>query len=192
MALREGYGTGSYSAGKYGVAEVLLGQAAVNVSVTTTASGKYVIGGQEYDDRLRDGYGKGRYGVAKYGQSTLDKGASAVSVTSSVSQADAQRVQNGVSAPSCAITTTVNIIDVRQSGATATPAVTTTAQGFFDATGQAVVTPTLTTTVSYVRIRPFSASEATTATVTQRDARFKWIPRTSPSDTWTEADYRGD
>ena len=192
MALRVGYGTGVYNAGKYGVAEVQIGQAAVNVSVTTTVSGKYVYGGEEYDHRLRDGYGKGRYGRAKYGQSTLDKGAAAVSVTSSVSQADAQRVQNAAATPSCAVTTTASIIEVKQSGATPTPTLTTTAQGFFDATGAATVSPALTTTVSYVRIRPFSAAEATEATVTQKDARFKWIPRTPPTDTWTEAEYRGD
>lgn len=192
MALREGYGTGAYNAGKYGVSAYRLGEATVNVSVTTTVSGKYVYGGEEYDFRLRDGYGKGRYGRARYGQSTLDKSAAAVSVTSSVSQADAQRVRLGAATPSCAVTSTASIIEVKQSGATPTPTSTVTAQGFFSATGQATVSPALTTTVSYVRIRKFSASEATEATVTQKDARFKWIPRTPPTDTWTEAAYRGD
>ena len=75
MGLRTGYGTGSYGVYKYGLPQVITGQAVATATVTSTAVGKYVYGGQEYDDRLRDGYGTGRYGRGRYGQSTLDKGA---------------------------------------------------------------------------------------------------------------------
>ena len=193
MALREGYGTGVYNSGKYGIAEVVLGQATATATVTASATGKYVYGGQEYDHRLRDGYGTGRYGRAKYGQSTLDKGAAAVSVTSVVSRAFAERVRPfGAAEPTVTCTTTCSAIEVNQSGATPTPTATATAQGFYSATGSATANPQLSPTVSYVRIRPFAATRETAATVTQRDARYKWIPRTPPTDSWTEAAHRGD
>ena len=184
MALREGYGTGVYNSGKYGNAEVVLGQASASGTGSASATGKYVYGGQEYDHRLRDGYGTGRYGRAKYGQSTLDKGAAAVSVTSVVSRAFAERVRPfGAAEPTATCTTTCSAIEVKQSGATPNPTAPTTA---------ATATPQLSPTVSYVRIRPFAATRETAATVTQREARYKWIPRTPPTDSWTEAAHRGD
>ena len=191
MGLRTGYGTGSYGAYKYGLPQVITGQAVASATVTSTAVGKYVYGGQEYDDRLRDGYGIARYGRGLYGQSTLDKGAAVVSVPSVVSQADAVRVRPFGAASTTAIVTSTCIgVRVHQPQSTATPTVTTTAQGFYSATGAATSTPTVTPSITYLRIRPFEATEACASSVTQNDARYKWIPVTGPSDTWTEAPSR--
>tara|TARA_R100000734_G_C3315258_1_gene107152 strand:+ start:1121 stop:1702 length:582 start_codon:yes stop_codon:yes gene_type:complete len=191
MGLRTGYGTGSYGAHKYGLPQVITGQAVATATVTSTAVGKYVYGGQEYDERLRDGYGVGRYGRGLYGQSTLDKGAAAVSVTSVVSQADAERVRPfGAASTTATVTTTTVGVRIHQGQSTATPTVTTAAQGFYSATGAATATPTVAPNITYLRIRPFEATEACTSEVTQKDARYKWIPVTDPSDTWTEAPSR--
>ena len=141
---------------------------------------------------LRTGFGTGAYSAGKYGYPEVFEGQSAVSVTSVVSQADAQRIHLGGAAASASTSSVVSAQRIAIASASITPAISVTANGYFSSVGRAAVTITASMTDSYVRIRPFSASESVTSEVSQRDARYKWIPVTKPTDTWTEASYRGD
>ena len=141
---------------------------------------------------LRTGYGTGAYSAGKYGYPEVLLAASAVSVTSVVSQADAERIHLGSASASSASATTTAAQRIQQPTVSDSASISVTANGYFSAVGAATVAITASMTDSYVRIRPFSASESLTSEVSQRDARYKWIPVTQPTDTWTEASYRGD
>jgi hypothetical protein len=141
---------------------------------------------------LRTGYGTGAYTVGKYGLPQVYIGASAVSVTSVVSQADSERVRLAAAAAGPASSVTVSAQRIQKSAIADSSASTATAAGYTALAGAVADTVTASVSISYVRIRPFSAADSMASTVTQRDARYKWIPITSPSDTWTPADYRGN
>lgn len=192
MALRTGYDTGAYSAGKYGYPQVWEAQATATPSASATAVGKYFIGGLEVDYRLRTGYGTSVYGTNQYGDPDLWRVPVAVSVTSVVAQADGQRIRLSGAADTSTATPAAVAQRIQQPTVSDSSAASIVANGYFSATGAATATITASMTDSYVRIRPFSASESLTSDVSQRDARYKWIPVTQPTDTWTEASYRGD
>lgn len=192
MALRTGYDTGAYSAGKYGYPQVWEAQATATPSASATAVGKYVYGGAEFDYRLRTGYGTSAYGTNQYGDPDLWRVPVAVSVTSVVAQADGQRIHLSGAADTSTATPAAVAQRIQQPTVSDSSAVSIAANGYFSAVGAATATITASMTDSYVRIRPFSASESLTSEVSQRDARYKWIPVTQPTDTWTEASYRGD
>ena len=192
MALRTGYDTGAYSAGKYGYPQVWEAQATATPSASATAVGKYFIGGLEVDYRLRTGYGTSVYGTNQYGDPDLWRVPVAVSVTSVVAQADGQRIHLSGAADTSTATPAAVAQRIQQPAASDSSAVSIVANGYFSAVGAATATITASMTDSYVRIRPFSASESLTSELSQRDARYKWIPVTQPTDTWTEASYRGD
>ena len=140
---------------------------------------------------LRTGYGTGSYSVGKYGYPQVYEGASAVSVTSSVTQADFERlisasIADSLSSAASIVGTRVRLLSVADSSS-----VIFTAQGYTSIVGAASDSASASVAVNYVRIRPFSASDNAGSEV-GTFARYKWIEQINASETWTESDYRGD
>ena len=204
MALRSTYNTGVHGSGFYGIQETTQGAASASWSVSAsassvtvvraaataaisssaTASGEIIKDGAvtanvlsvvtssaiEYvrNDGFRAGYGLNTYGSYIYGEN--------------------YSVEDGSATASISVTPTVNYQVVRQ--VTATPAVTVsaTAQGFMSVVGAATVTVSITPNIEYNRIRLFSASDDILGD-TVVSARYKWLPATDPTTTWTTSDY---
>ena len=140
---------------------------------------------------LRTGYGTGSYNVGKYGYPQVYEGASAVSVTSSITQADYERVRLSSADPSATASVSLSFNRVRIAGASDSSAVTMTSDGYLSITGAAAASCAASVAINYVRIRPFSASDTSNSDV-GTFARYKWIEQINASETWTESDYRGD
>ena len=202
MALRAGYGTGPYNVARYGYPQVYEATVADSSAASVTVSGAYTrlatvsvnITSGASDPRLvqrRVGYGTGPYSEARYGYPEIWEGASAVSVTSSVTQADYERIKNAASTDASAASTSMVGVRVRLGDIADTSTATGTAQGFMSIVGAAADSATASVAINYVRIRPFSASDNAGSEV-GTFARYKWIEQINASETWTESDYRGD
>lgn len=204
MALRSTYNTGVHGSGFYGIQETTQGAASASWSVSASASSVTVVGAAataaisssatasgeiikdgavaanvlsvvtsaavEYDSvaGFRAGYGLNTYGSYIYGEN--------------------YSVEEGSATASISVTPTVSYQVVRQ--VTATPAVTVsaTAQGFMSIVGAASDTVSITPNIEYNRIRLFSASDDILGD-TVVSARYKWLPATDPTTTWTTSDY---
>ena len=201
MALRAGYGTGPYNVARYGYPQVYESSVADSSAASVTVSGSYVFQvsasatatstGISRLVRRRLGYGTGPYSEARYGYPEIWEGASAVSVTSSVTQADYERIKNAVAADSSAASTSMVGVRVRLGDIADTSTAIATAQGFMSIVGAAAGSATSSVAINYVRIRPFAASDNAGSEV-GTFARYKWIEQINASETWTESDYRGD
>lgn len=201
MALRAGYGTGPYNVARYGYPQVYESSVADSSAASVTVSGFYVFqvsasttatsAGTSRLVRRRLGYGTGPYSEARYGYPEIWEGASAVSVTSSVTQADYERIQNSAVADASAASTAMVGVRVRLGDIADTSTATGTAQAFLAIVGTAAAASTSSVAINYVRIRPFAASD-TSDTDVGTFARYKWIEQINASETWTESDYRGD
>lgn len=201
MALRAGYGTGPYNVARYGYPQVYESSVADSSVASVTVSGSYVFqvsalatatsAGTSRLVRRRLGYGTGPYSEARYGYPEIWEGASAVSVTSSVTQADYERIKNAASTDASAASTSMVGVRVRLGDIADTSTATGTAQGFMSIVGAAADSATASVAINYVRIRPFSASDNAGSDV-GTFARYKWIEQINASETWTESDYRGD
>lgn len=204
MALRSTYDTGEYGSGLYGEPEttqfsatvsfgvsvsanavtVVRAAATAAISSSATASGLIVKDGAvtanvlsvvtssaiEYvrNDGFRAGYGLNTYGSYIYGEN--------------------YSVEDGIATASISVTPTVSYQVVRQ--VTATPAikVTPSAQGFMSIVGAVSDTVSITPNIEYNRVRLFSASDDILGD-TVVSARYKWLPATDPTTTWTTSDY---
>ena len=202
MALRAGYGTGPYNVARYGYPQVYESSVADSSAASVTVSGAYTklatvsvnVTSGASDPRLvkrRVGYGTGPYSEARYGYPEIWEGASAVSVTSSVTQADYERIKNAAVADSSTSSTSMVGVRVRLGDIADTSTATATAQGFMSIVGAAAGSATSSVAINYVRIRPFAASD-TSDTEVGTFARYKWIEQINASETWAESDYRGD
>ena len=201
MALRAGYGTGPYNVARYGYPQVYESSVADSSAASVTVSGSYVFQvsasttatstGTSRLVRRRLGYGTGPYSEARYGYPEIWEGASAVSVTSSVTQADYERIKNAVVADSSTSSTSMVGVRVRLGDIADTSTATFSAQAFLAIVGAAAGSATSSVAINYVRIRPFAASD-TSDTEVGTFARYKWIEQINASETWTESDYRGD
>lgn len=201
MALRAGYGTGPYNVARYGYPQVYEASVADSSAASVTVSGSYVFQvsasatatstGISRLVRRRLGYGTGPYSEARYGYPEIWEGASAVSVTSSVTQADYERIKNAVVADSPTSSTSMVGVRVRLGDIADTSTATGAAQAFLAIVGAAAGSATSSVAINYVRIRPFAASD-TSDTEVGTFARYKWIEQINASETWTESDYRGD
>lgn len=201
MALRAGYGTGPYNVARYGYPQVYEASVADSSAASVTVSGSYVFQvsalatatstGTSRLVRRRLGYGTGPYSEARYGYPEIWEGASAVSVTSSVTQADYERIQNSAVADSSTSSTSMVGVRVRLGDIADTSTATGTAQAFLAIVGAAAGSATSSVAINYVRIRPFAASDNAGSEV-GTFARYKWIEQINASETWTESDYRGD
>lgn len=204
MALRSTYNTGVHGSGFYGIQETTQGAASASWSVSASASSVTVVRAAataaisssasasgiivkdgavtanvlsvvtssaiEYvrNDGFRAGYGLNTYGSYIYGEN--------------------YSVEDGVAAVNISITPTVSYQVVRQ--VTATPAITVTpsAQGFMSIVGAVSDTVSITPNIEYNRVRLFSASDDILGD-TVVSARYKWLPATDPTTTWTTSDY---
>ena len=201
MALRAGYGTGPYNVARYGYPQVYESSVADSSAASVTVSGSYVFQvsasttatstGTSRLVRRRLGYGTGPYSEARYGYPEIWEGASAVSVTSSVTQADYERIKNAVVADTPTSSTSMVGVRVRLGDIADTSTATGTAQAFLAIVGAAAGSATSSVAINYVRIRPFAASDNADTEV-GTFARYKWIEQINASETWTESDYRGD
>ena len=201
MALRAGYGTGPYNVARYGYPQVYESSVADSSAASVTVSGSYVFQvsasatatstGISRLVRRRLGYGTGPYSEARYGYPEIWEGASAVSVTSSVTQADYERIKNAVVADSSTSSTSMAGVRVRLGDIADTSTAIATAQGFMSIVGAAAGSAMSSVAINYVRIRPFAASDNAGSEV-GTFARYKWIEQINASETWTESDYRGD
>ena len=201
MALRAGYGTGPYNVARYGYPQVYESSVADSSAASVTVSGSYIFQvsasttatstGTSRLVRRRLGYGTGPYSEARYGYPEIWKGASAVSVTSSVTQADYERIRNSAVADSPTSSTSMVGVRVRLGDIADTSTATGTAQAFLAIVGAAATAAASSVAINYVRIRPFSASDNAGSEV-GTFARYKWIEQINASETWTESDYRGD
>jgi len=204
MALRSTYNTGVHGSGFYGIQETTQGAASASWSVSASASSVTVVraaataaisssasvSGEVIKDGavtanlqgivsvsavtyevvagFRAGYGLNTYGSFIYGEN--------------------YSVEEGSATASISVTPTVSYQVVRQ--VTATPAVTVsaTAQGFMSIVGAVSDTVSITPNIEYNRIRLFSASDDILGD-TVVSARYKWLPATDPTTTWTTSDY---
>ena len=204
MALRSTYNTGVHGSGFYGIQETTQGASSASWSVSASASSVTVVGAAataaisssatasgeiikdgavaanvlsvvtssaiEYvrNDGFRAGYGLNTYGSYIYGEN--------------------YSVEDGSATASISVTPTVSYQVVRQ--VTATPAITVTpsAQGFMSIVGAVSDTVSITPNIEYNRIRLFSASDNILGD-TVVSARYKWLPATDPTTTWTTSDY---
>lgn len=202
MALRTGFGTGTYGVHLYGYPEVWEGSATASCAASVTVNGAYVkqasatatvtTSATASLSRRRIGYGSGPYGIDQYGYPEIWEDAVAISVTSSITQADGERVRTAAASPSASASVAVSAQRIQQPTVTASCTVTASAQGFMSIVGAASDTCSASVSINYVRIRPFAASDQVLSSITDSDCRYKWIPVTGPTDTWTEASYRGD
>jgi len=202
MALRAGYGTGPYNVARYGYPQVYEASVADSSAVSVTVSSAYtrlatvsvsVTSGASNPRlvRRRMGYGTGPYSEARYGYPEIWEGSSAVSVTSSVTQADYERIQNAAVADSPTSSTSMVGVRVRLGDIVDTSTATGTAQGFMSIVGAAAGASTASVAINYARIRTFAASDNAGSEV-GTFSRYKWIEQINASETWTESDYRGD
>ena len=202
MALRTGFGTGTYGVHLYGYPEVWEGSATASCAASVTVNGAYIkeasatatvtTSAAASLSRRRIGYGSGPYGIDQYGYPEIWEDAVAISVTSSITQADGERVRTAAASTSASASATVSAQRIQQPTATASCTVTGSAQGFMSVVGAVADTCSTSVSIDYVRIRPFSAADTVLSSISQSDSRYKWIPVTGPTDTWTEASYRGD
>lgn len=202
MALRTGFGTGTYGVHLYGYPEVWEGSATASCAASVTVNGAYIkeasatatvtTSATASLSRRRIGYGSGPYGIDQYGYPEIWEDAVAISVTSSITQADGERVRTAAASTSASASATVSAQRIHQPTVTASCAVTASAQGFMSIVGAVADTCSTSVSIDYVRIRPFSAADTVLSSISQSDSRYKWIPVTGPTDTWTEASYRGD
>jgi hypothetical protein len=204
MALRSTYDTGEYGSGLYGEPEttqfaatvsfgvsasasavtVVRAAATAAISSSATASGEIIKDGAvtanlqgivnvsaityEVVAGFRAGYGLNTYGSYIYGEN--------------------YSVEEGSATANISVTPTVSYQVVRQVSATPAITVTPSAQGFMSIVGAVSDTVSITPNIEYNRIRLFSASDNILGD-TVVSARYKWLPATDPTTTWTTSDY---
>ena len=205
MALRSTYDTGTYGSGFYGIQETTQGAVTEAVAFTATASAVTVVVGAineaisvttsspsadiikdasvsasflsvvtaaavEYaeTDGFRDGYGFGTYGSFIYGENY------------SVEIGQAQVTATFTSTASCQVTRNVS--------ATTDLTFTLSGQGFMSIVGDAATDISFRPQIQYNRVRLFSAADTLTGGVVA-SARYKWLPASEPTTTWTTANY---
>lgn len=206
MALRSTYDTGEYGSGLYGQPEttqfaaatvlnivascaadtVINAAASTSVSVTSSASGIRISDGanaasvgfsivasvsavtSDSVTGFRDGYGRNTYGTFMYGQNE------------SIEETSANTVF-GISA-------TVNSQVTRNVSASTGLVITPSVGAVYDIVGQINATISISPNISYNRVRLFSATTDVAGLITV-SARYKWLPDSEPSTTWTPADY---
>jgi len=205
MALRSTYGSGVFTSGLYGEPETTQGAAAASIAVSATAAAVTVItasasasigvvatpptavrvadaaanislGGiasvssikYEVIPGFRPGYGLNTYGSYLYGKNiSIEEGSASTTIAVSAT-ATAQVTRNVAASPTISIVATSNAV--------------------IDVVGAASPTISITTDIVYNRVRLMEASDqfGFTATVA---ARYKWLEASSPTTSWTEADY---
>lgn len=204
MALRSTYDTGEYGSGLYGEPEttqfaatvsfgvsvsasavtVVRAAATAAISSSATASGLIVKDGSatanvlsvvtsaavEYDSvaGFRDGYGLNTYGSFVYGENYSVEEAS-ITASFAVSATASGQVTRNVSS-------------------SANVTITPSAQAFLSVVGVVSDTVSITPNIEYNRVRLFSASDDILGDTTV-SARYKWLPATDPTTTWTTSDY---
>ena len=129
MALRTGFGTGTYGVHLYGYPEVWEGSATASCAASVTVNGAYIkeasatatvtTSATASLSRRRIGYGSGPYGIDQYGYPEIWEDAVAISVTSSITQADGERVRTAAASTSASASTTVSAQRIQQPTATA-------------------------------------------------------------------------
>lgn len=202
MALRAGYGTGPYNVAKYGYPQVYEASVADSSAASVSVSASYVFQVPASTTvlstvssprlvRRRIGYGTGPYSEARYGYPEVWEGASAVSVTSSVTQADFERIKQASASDTSAATATSDYERVRLADISDSASSSVVANAYLAIVGDAAADCQASVSVNYVRIRPFSASDNAGSDI-GTFARYKWIEQINASETWTESDYRGD
>ncbi len=206
MALRSTYDTGEYGSGLYGQPEttqfaaatvlnitascsadtVKNVSAATSISVTSSVSGIRIADGanaastgfsiiasvsavtSDSVSGFRDGYGRNTYGTFMYGQNESIE-------ESSVNTAF------GISA-------TVNSQVTRNVSASTGIAITASVGAVYDIVGSVNASISISPNISYNRVRLFSAAADVAGQITVT-ARYKWLPESEPSTTWTPADF---
>lgn len=204
MALRSTYNTGVHGSGFYGIQETTQGAASASWSVSAsasavtvvraastaaisssaTASGEIVKDGAvsanvlsvvtssaiEYvrNDGFRAGYGLNTYGSYIYGENySVEDGAATTTVSVSAT-ATPQVIRNVASTTTCELSVAVI--------------------GYLAQVGAATTTVSITPNIAYNRIRNCAASDSILGETTVV-SRYKWLPSTDPTTTWTTADY---
>jgi len=205
MALRSTYNTGVHGSGFYGIQETTQGAASVSCSVSASASAVTVVSATatasaaftsssptgvivkdgvvaanvltvvtaaaiEYvrNDGFRAGYGLNTYGSYVYGENySVEDGIVTDSIAVSVAVTP-QIARNVSSAPQITFTPTVN--------------------GYLAQVGASTTDVSFTPNIAYNRIRNCSASGNILGETTVV-ARYKWLPASDPTTTWTTSDY---
>jgi len=204
MALRSTYDTGEYGSGLYGEPETTQFSATVALSVSSSASAVTIVdasasaaiaasssasGGLikdvsatvnilgvvtaaavEYDSvaGFRDGYGINTYGTFMYGQN--------------------ESIEEVTATANITITPSLTIEVTRNVSGSAALTYTTSAHAVYSIVGAASPTVSISPDISYNRVRLFSASDDILGDTTV-SARYKWLPATDPTTTWTTAHY---
>ena len=206
MGLRSTYDTGEYGSGLYGqpettqfAAATVLNitascsadtdknvSAATSISVTSSVCGIRIADGanaastgfsiiasvsavtSDSVSGFRDGYGRNTYGTFMYGQNESIE-------ESSVNTAF------GISA-------TVNSQVTRNVSASTGIAITASVGAVYDIVGSVNASISISPNISYNRVRLFSAAADVAGQITVT-ARYKWLPESEPSTTWTPADF---
>lgn len=141
-----------------------------DVTATVSLQGIMSISAVTYDvvEGFRPGYGKNTYGSYLYGKNIS--------------------IEQGSSSTTVSVTPSVSYQVVRQ--VSASPEILTgfSSRGFIDVVGSSTATISISPNIAYNRIRLFSASDDILGdTITS--ARYKWLPATEPTTTWTTANY---
>ena len=205
MALRSTYGSGVFTSGLYGEPETTQGAASASIGVSATAAAVTVIsaaastsigivaseptairvadaaanislGGiasvsaikYEVIPGFRPGYGLNTYGSYLYGKNISIEDASASATIAVSATASAQVTRNVAASPIISVVAVSNAV--------------------IDTVGAATPTVSISTDIVYNRVRLMAASDqfGFTASVS---ARYKWLEASSPTTSWTEADY---
>lgn len=205
MALRSTYDTGVYGSGLYGEQETTQAAASASFAISASASAVTVVSGAssasislsasnptgvivkdasvsatlqglvnvsavsyEVVAGFRSGYGLNTFGSYIYGENYSVEEASVSASISFSASASAQAV--------------------RQVSASPEITVTASAQGFMSIVGSVSGAISITPNIEYNRVRLFSASTEVFGEA-EVSARYKWLPATDPTTTWTTAHY---
>jgi hypothetical protein len=204
MALRSTYNTGVHGSGFYGIQETTQGAASASWSVSASASAVTVVraaattaissGASASGEIIKDGAVTANLqGIVNVSAVTYEvvagfRAGYGLNTYGSYIYGENYSVEDGVAAVNISITPTVSYQVVRQVSATPEITVTPSAQGFMSIVGAATPTVSITPNIEYNRVRLFSASDDILGD-TVVSARYKWLPATDPTTTWTTSDY---
>ena len=205
MALRSTYGSGVFNSGLYGEPETTQGAASASIVVSATSGAVTVVSASasasvvvvssqptairvadaaanislggiasvsaikyEVIPGFRPGYGLNTYGSYLYGKNiSIEEGSASTTIAVSAT-ATAQVTRNVLASPTISIAATSNAV--------------------IDVVGAASPTVSISVDIVYNRVRLMAASDqfGFTASVS---SRYKWLEASSPTTSWTEADY---
>jgi len=205
MALRSTYDTGLYSSGLYGEPETTQGAATVSCSVSASASAVTVVSAAatasavftssspagvivkdgavvanvltlvtaaaiEYvrNDGFRPGYGLNTYGSYIYGEN--------------------HSVEDGIVADGFAVSVSITPQITRNVSSASQITFSPSVDGYLAQVGASTTDVSFTPNIAYNRIRNCSASDSILGETTVV-ARYKWLPTSDPTTTWTTSDY---